>query len=107
MANLFEQTQSTFGIKNSVLATATGFSPAYISEIRNGKSTPSYEALIRWLDGAEACATGSKRYFCRQMAGCPIDLAIENMSYEDVANLLSLLSSVMHKKMQAKVLTSA
>jgi transcriptional regulator with XRE-family HTH domain len=105
--NFFAQTQDKFGIKNSELARATGFSAAYVSEIRNGKASPTYEGLTRWLDGAEQVAPGSRRYFCRLMAGSPIDLVIDEMSSADLAQLLTMIATRLEHQTLSKNLIPA
>lgn len=88
MANLFAKTQDKFKIKNSALADVTGLSAAYLSEIRNGKATPSFDGLIRWLEGVEAIAPGSRQYFCRLLSGQSIETSIDKMDGTEMAQVL-------------------
>jgi transcriptional regulator with XRE-family HTH domain len=88
MANFFAITQQKFRIKNSDLAEMTGFSASYVSEIRNGKATPSFDGLIRWLEGAEKISPGSRQYFCQLLAGQSIESTIDRMDGGQIAQVL-------------------
>ena len=88
MANIFAQTQDKFRIKNADLVQATGFSSAYVSEIRSGKASPSFDGMTRWLDGAEQLSPGARKYFCELLAGKSLETKIDAMDSTELAGLL-------------------
>lgn len=64
-----KKTQDARGIKSKDLAEKVGIGVQHLASIRNEKSWPSEEVLMKILDAMEQMSPGAKGDFAREIAG--------------------------------------
>lgn len=85
-----DETLRKFEISGKAIADASGFTQAFISAMRNGKSNPSADGLLTLLDGLEKINPESRWFFCELLSGRhgrPMQVKVFDAFDGDVAGL--------------------
>jgi transcriptional regulator with XRE-family HTH domain len=94
----FDQALKRYRISGKQLSDVTGISTSHISDFRRGKTNPSCEILMSLLDGADQIEMGVKEYFCQLLSGRSFDNNIEEMDYQQLAQLLVAIADKLQSK---------
>ncbi len=94
-----KETQDSHGIKSKDLAELAGIGVQHLASIRNGKSWPSEEVLMRVLDALERLSPGARRDFGLRLAGLGGSLAtlVEQMPTEELSDTLLAIAESLRK----------
>jgi transcriptional regulator with XRE-family HTH domain len=97
-----KETQDSHQIKGKDLAEMAEIGVQHLASIRNGKSWPSEEVLMKILEAMDRLSPGAKRDFGLRLAGMNQGLAtlIEQMPPEELSDTLQVITEAIAESLK-------